>query len=155
MADPQFINMNTINGKTISPSLPKPYTGRVDFVGNLSQGHAWFVIKNLTSNDTDVYIARISYGDVSELQSYSVELSVKDGSDQVQKSEIVTVSSNHTNNTMKASSQTPRPSSSEATSITPHYLFTLFLVLTGQLVWLKRHLDENAPIFESSKNLSI
>ncbi|XP_031551361.1 uncharacterized protein LOC116288681 [Actinia tenebrosa] len=80
MADPQFINVNTKTGKTISPSLPKPYTGRVDFVGNLSQGHAWFVIKNLTSNDTAEYIARISDGDVSELHSYSVELSVKDGS---------------------------------------------------------------------------
>ena len=76
--DPQFINVNALTGNPIISDLPQQYNGRVDFVGNLTQGHAWFVIRNLNMNDTNDYIARISEDDVSKLRSYPVRLIVKD-----------------------------------------------------------------------------
>jgi hypothetical protein len=51
------------------------YTGRVDFTGNLADGHAWFVIKNLDVNDTNEYIAIIS-DHVSRVLPYPVHLQV-------------------------------------------------------------------------------
>lgn len=83
MADPQFINVNALQltaGKVhFNTNLTQQYVGRIDFIGNLTAGHAWFILKNLNINDTNEYIARISdISDVSGVLSYPVHLIVKD-----------------------------------------------------------------------------
>lgn len=77
MADPQFINVNMLTGKVhYNPNINKTYYGRVDFVGNLTAGWAWFIIKNLQVNDTNEYLARITV-DVDTVKSYTVKLQVR------------------------------------------------------------------------------
>ncbi|XP_031560036.1 uncharacterized protein LOC116296189 [Actinia tenebrosa] len=77
MADPQFINVNTLTGKVHHNfNISKAYAWRVDFVGNLVAGRAWFIIKNLQLNDTNEYLARITI-DVDTVRSYTVKLNVR------------------------------------------------------------------------------
>ena len=77
LADPQFINVNTLTGKVhYNPKMCEAYAGRMDFVGELASGLAWFRIKNLQLNDTNEYLARITV-DVDKVKSYTVRLTVR------------------------------------------------------------------------------
>jgi hypothetical protein len=76
MPDPQFINVNTLTGKVnYNPKMPRRYYGRVEFIGKLTAGHAWFIISNLQINDSNEYIARITV-DASTVKSHIVRLVV-------------------------------------------------------------------------------
>jgi hypothetical protein len=79
--DPQFINVNSLTGRVIityNQNLSQlNYVGRVKFIGNLKEGHAWFILMDLILNDTNKYVARIGNGD-HEVLLKSVELHVKE-----------------------------------------------------------------------------
>jgi hypothetical protein len=77
VADPQFINTNVYTKVVnFNKNIDAKYKYRLLFVGNLSAGHAWFMIKNLSTNDTNEYIASIR-DDESGYVSYTVHLVVK------------------------------------------------------------------------------
>ncbi|XP_031550492.1 uncharacterized protein LOC116287924 [Actinia tenebrosa] len=76
--DPQFINVDILRNKAylnlfLEPNLMK----RVAFEGDLNKGRAWFTLKNVTVNDTNVYIASIS-DYVYRVLPYTVTLTVKE-----------------------------------------------------------------------------
>ena len=49
IADPQFINVNAMTGLVrFNAKMDPRYDGRVDFIGDIKQGHAWFVLSNVT-----------------------------------------------------------------------------------------------------------
>ncbi|XP_031553184.1 uncharacterized protein LOC116290324 isoform X1 [Actinia tenebrosa] len=74
--DPQFISVNGYHGRvTKNKDIGDTLKRRVEFIGNLKIGRAWFVLKNLTVNDTNEYIASIS-DDVSYDIPYYVRLTV-------------------------------------------------------------------------------
>ncbi|XP_031555416.1 uncharacterized protein LOC116292276 [Actinia tenebrosa] len=74
--DPQFISVNGYNGRVyINENIGDTLKRRVEFLGNLTIGRAWFVLKNLTVNDTNEYIASIS-DDVSRVLPYYAHLMV-------------------------------------------------------------------------------
>ncbi|XP_031552313.1 uncharacterized protein LOC116289506 isoform X2 [Actinia tenebrosa] len=74
--DPQFISVNGCNGKVhLNKDIDATLKKRVEFIGNLTIGRAWFVLKNLTVNDTNEYIASIS-DDVSRFLPYPVRVMV-------------------------------------------------------------------------------
>ncbi|XP_031556677.1 uncharacterized protein LOC116293394 [Actinia tenebrosa] len=69
--DPQFISVNSYNGRmTKNKDIGDTLKRRVEFLGNLTIGRAWFVLKNLTINDTNEYIASISDDESSDLPHY-------------------------------------------------------------------------------------
>ncbi|XP_031556086.1 uncharacterized protein LOC116292878, partial [Actinia tenebrosa] len=75
--DPQFINTNKYDGKVnINEDIDAALKKRVEFIGNLTIGRAWFVLKNLTVNDTNEYIASIS-DELSSALPYYVRLMVR------------------------------------------------------------------------------
>jgi hypothetical protein len=84
--DPKLITVIDKNGteKPYYSDLDNPvaasYKERVSFFGNLKKGHAWFLIQNLTINDTNQYQANIredSSGDYGK--KITVNLIVKEG----------------------------------------------------------------------------
>ena len=52
------------------------YKGRVEYIGNLSLGHAWFILKNLNVDDTNEYVAQILEGGTSRSYRSTVNLRV-------------------------------------------------------------------------------
>ncbi|XP_031555282.1 uncharacterized protein LOC116292159 [Actinia tenebrosa] len=74
--DPQFISVNGYHRRvTKNKDIGETLKRRVGFIGNLTMGRAWFVLKNLIVNDTNEYIASIS-DDVSRVLPYYVRLNV-------------------------------------------------------------------------------
>jgi len=65
LVSPRFITVSILipgDGVDISSDLDNVasrYKNRVHFIGNISQGHAWFVITNLSLDDSNTYAARI------------------------------------------------------------------------------------------------
>lgn len=77
IADPQFINVDITSSKVnLNSDLEPSLRNRVFFVGDLKKGHAWFTLKNVTVNDTKVYIAVIG-DDAWNVIPYPVVLTVK------------------------------------------------------------------------------
>ncbi|XP_031555374.1 uncharacterized protein LOC116292234 isoform X2 [Actinia tenebrosa] len=76
--DPQFINVDILRNKGNLNSFLEPnLMMRLSFEGDLQRGRAWFTLKNVTVNDTNVYIASIS-DDVTRVLPYTVALTVKE-----------------------------------------------------------------------------
>lgn len=62
LVNPQFIYVDISNNPIISTDLDRTaprYKGRVHWVGDISEGHVWFKLTNLTLNDTNQYVAGI------------------------------------------------------------------------------------------------
>ncbi|KAK3743978.1 hypothetical protein QZH41_001756 [Actinostola sp. cb2023] len=85
LVTPYFITVSILipgDGVEFSSDLDgvaSRYKNRVHFIGNIAQGHAWFVITNLSLSDTNEYAARI--GELgSSSQNFPVKLSVKGSS---------------------------------------------------------------------------
>jgi hypothetical protein len=77
-AYPWFISVNSYDRKVnFNLDMDPRYIGRVKFIGNLTVGHAWFVITNLNINDTNEYIASIS-DNAKRVIPYPVRLEVKE-----------------------------------------------------------------------------
>lgn len=85
---PVFIIVNTKKPGVIqyNPSLntsqASRYRNRVDFIGNISAGQAWFVLTNLLANDTNEYAANIKESGVA-FKLLRVKLTVKCKCDKV------------------------------------------------------------------------
>ncbi|XP_031555697.1 uncharacterized protein LOC116292496 isoform X2 [Actinia tenebrosa] len=74
--DPQFISVDGYHRRvTKNKDIGETLKRRVEFLGNLTMGRAWFVLKNLTVNDTNEYIASISDDESSDIP-YCVRLNV-------------------------------------------------------------------------------
>jgi hypothetical protein len=53
------------------------YKNRVHFIGNITEGHAWFRITNASMNDTNTYVAGIREDTDETYVMYNVKLFVK------------------------------------------------------------------------------
>jgi hypothetical protein len=80
---PKFITAVNRNGKpdvTCGSDLDMPvaarYKERVYFIGDLAKGHAWFEIKHVDINDTNMYMANIRETSSDKYREFAVTLSV-------------------------------------------------------------------------------
>jgi hypothetical protein len=78
--DPQFIQTDVLSNApsfgSALDSTASSYKGRVDFIGNLSAGHAWFKISNLIRSDTNQYVAGIREKGIGNYVYYTTDLTV-------------------------------------------------------------------------------
>ncbi|XP_031553185.1 uncharacterized protein LOC116290324 isoform X2 [Actinia tenebrosa] len=138
--DPQFISVNGYHGRvTKNKDIGDTLKRRVEFIGNLKIGRAWFVLKNLTVNDTNEYIASIS-DDVSYDIPYYVRLTVaKKGASTTK----TTTSSNITT--------PPKPNSSNIQRHIKGYIILMDIALVmwhlnlGSLFSTKRPRESETP----------
>ena len=78
IAEPWYISVNVYNNKVNKDEyLEEAFRNRIEFIGDLKKGRAWFKLKNLTVNDTNEYIASIS-DNVTRDMPYYVRLEVKE-----------------------------------------------------------------------------
>jgi hypothetical protein len=85
--DPKFItviianqsvtaNQSVACSSDLNVSKAASYKGRVNSIGNLTKGQAWFEITNLTMNDTNRYLACIREDSSEKYKPFSFNLTV-------------------------------------------------------------------------------
>ncbi|XP_031573321.1 uncharacterized protein LOC116307291 [Actinia tenebrosa] len=94
--DSQLVNINTYIQKVNYNSNMHPrYKNRVYFVGNLTMGHAWFTLRNVTLKDTREYFAVIRDG--TGVGKYTVRLEVKTKSEVTKESDRIPITEKRQN----------------------------------------------------------
>ena len=78
IAEPWYINVNVHNNRVDkNKDMEEALGKRTEFIGDLNNGCAWFVLKNLSFSDTNEYIASISR-DGTTVRPYNVTLKVRE-----------------------------------------------------------------------------
>lgn len=70
-ADPQYIFVRAINETPhINAALDPNLKSRIRYIGNLTVGHAWFALFNVTDSDSKCYVGLIREENSSTMPNY-------------------------------------------------------------------------------------